>query len=649
MRPKPLIAAAALFPLAFGLVSGQPVQAEPTLERPYTDHAVIQRNKPVSLAGLAAGGSAVDITFAGRSLQTQADKDGRWQAMMEPVPAGGPYTLSVEDSDGRLELTDVMVGDVLLCSGQSNMEYPVYRALNPDAAVSGSEDDKLRLLTVPRSTALTPQAHLPDGAGWAVSGPDVVRDFSAVCYFTGRQLRADSDVPVGLIDASWGGSQIEAWLPAKAMEPLGIHGAQLGLLESYRKDPEAAMASFGETWESWWREAHGSTPWASTSEDADWNPVPETFPDWKVYDDPETENHYGRLWYSREVELTEAQADGAASISLGLFDDTDATWVNGHFIGSTSSWSDHRTYNVPQGILKPGSNTIMINVLNTYGQGGMMGPGEAIALKFGNGNTLPLGDDWQYRVVHQPDSGGPRPPWETVTGYTAIQNAMIAPLAGISLKAAIWYQGESNVGRADEYQPLLQALMDTWRDYFGKDLPVVIVQLPVYGAMPDTPVDSGWSGIREAQRKVALSDPQTGLAVTLDAGDRTDIHPANKLLVAERVSRILSILMEQTSGHEDGASPQSVAFDGNTIKITLPEGRYKVIGSNAPNAFEVCDTSGVCAWADARIEGRQVLVNLQKAADPREIRYCWGDAPVCNLFTSADVPVTPFQVEVPAR
>lgn len=641
----------ALLALCIGQAFASPLTgnaaAEPALDGPVSENGVLQRDTPIHLSGTAKKSASLTLSMAGQSLQTRAGDDGHWQAALPPLSAGGPYTLSIDDGTTVLDVQGLMIGDVLLCSGQSNMEYPVYRALNPDAMLSASADPDLRLLTVPHASALEPQTGLPDGSAWAPAAPDIVRDFSAVCYFTGKAMRAETDVPVGLIDASWGGSQIEAWLPADSLAQIGLYGDQLSQLEAYRNDPAAGMAAYGEVWEAWWTGEHGATPWTGQPEGEGWKPVPAGFPDWKAYGDPDTENHLGRLWYGRTVNLTEEQASGAASLSVGLFDDADATWLNGEFLGSTASWSDHRTYDVPAGVLKAGENTIIINVLNTYGQGGMMGPADVLALTTSAGETVPLSSDWQYRVVEQADDGGPRPPWETVSGYTTIHNAMIAPFRGTALAGAIWYQGESNAGRAGEYEVLLQALMENWRAYFGEGLPVTIVQLPGYGTMPAEPGPSGWSGIREAERQVALGDPQIGLAVTIDAGDRTDIHPPNKLVVANRVSEVFKILSGDSDGHEDGASPVSVEAKEASIRIELPVGEYQAIGADRLLAFSACETGGRCEWADASIEGRYISVDLPQALQPDTLRYCWGDAPLCNLFTGEGVPVTPFEVDLP--
>lgn len=621
--------------------------AAPVLDGVWRDNGVVQRGAPVAFSGKADPGSTVAVQLGPNVAETIAAEDGEWSVSLAALEAGGPFDLSVSDGSGELHHQNIMVGDVLLCSGQSNMEYPVYRALNPDSVMAEAGDARLRLLSVPKSAVVTPERSLPDEAGWLAATPETVRDFSAVCYFAGRALRARNDVAVGLIDASWGGSQIEAWLPFSQLEDAGNFASELEQLRLYERDTSAAMAAFGGHWEAWWMDAHnGTRPWASTSDGPDWSDAPDQMMDWKAYGDPALETHLGQVWFSRSFELTPEQARQAGRLSLGLFDDTDATWLNGKFLGSTSSWSDPRTYDVAEGHLQPGRNTIIVNVLNTYGQGGMLGPAGGVMLRLAGGDTIALGADWRYRKVDPAAGNGPSPAWEAVTGYTTIHNGMIAPLGHPALYAALWYQGESNAGRSHQYQGLLGKLTASWRARFGTDLPVVIVQLPVYGAMSDMPGPSGWAGIREAQRKVAVAEKDTGLAVVLDAGERLDIHPPNKLLVAQRILAVLEALKGGRTGAEDGIVPVRVTETGATVSLTLPAGDYRTIGSDRPIAFELCGAPDQCAWAKADLDGN--VIELEKPAETEAslVRYCWGDAPVCNLFTADDTPVSPFEMAI---
>lgn len=631
------------------ILPGLQLQAssEPVLSGPVMNSAVVQRERPIPLAGSGTPGSKVSIAFAGIDVTTSTDAAGAWQAALPAMPAGGPYTLSIQDPSGTTTYQDIMVGEVILCSGQSNMEFPVYRALNPDRVIDAATNPNLRLMTIPQVTSITPLKTLPEGTVWEGATPETVREFSAVCYLSGKALQEDRGIPVGLIDASWGGSQIEAWLSAADLEQVNGFSAQLHQLSLYARDKHAAMMAYGEEWERWWRAAYkGDVAWTGAGEGAGWKSAPTEMADWHTYDDPDTKDHLGRVWFSKSFTLSAAQARKDGALSLGLFDDTDATWINGHFLGSTSSWTDVRTYEVPASFLKAGKNTIIVNVRNTYGPGGMMGPADAVSLQLDSGDALPLGTDWSYKVISEDKPGGPQTPWESVSGYTTIHNAMTAPLSGYPLGGAIWYQGESNTDRGGQYQALLTQLIAHWRQDFGAELPVVVVQLPGYGALPDKAGPSGWSDVREAERRVALDDPKTGLAVTIDAGDRTDIHPPNKQLVADRVTDVFDVLTGRASGFADGIAPAHATLAEGAITMEMPADSLQVIGSNRPIAFQTCDASGSCEWAEASLKGETIKIDVPANMEPAEIRYCWGDAPLCNLFSDTDVPVAPFSLLV---
>ncbi|WP_300543156.1 sialate O-acetylesterase [Maricaulis sp.] len=608
----------------------------------FSDHMVVQRGAPVRIWGEAGPGETVDVFFDGARRTAQAGPDGAWSVSFPAREAGGPYDIAVETGGGAMaELSGVLVGDVWLCSGQSNMEYPVYRALNPDREIAGPHSDTIRLLTVPHDHRPQPLTRHAAALDWQRATPDSVRDFSAVCFFTGRELQAARpDVPLGLIDASWGGSRIEAWIGADRLRETGSFDSGLDLLNLYADDPTRAAAQFGETWQANWQAAHGTAPWASPG--ADWSPVP-GLSDYRTWDDPEVRDHLGMIWYTATFNLTAEQAGQAASLHLGGVDEVDATWVNGQFAGYTFGWGTPRHYTLPAGLLRPGENTLLVNVLNGWGAGGMTGPADRMRLEFDTGERVPIGTGWRYRVAAA--GGAPaRAPWESVGGLTTIHNGMVAPLGPIGLTGALWYQGESNTGRPGEYQDLLHTLLSHWRDQFGEGLPVFIVQLPDFGALQSGPVDSGWAGVREAQRQVALADPDAGLAVAIDLGDRFDIHPPNKQAVAARLVRSIESQLYGGELPAWGANPASVERADARIEIAFEGtgGGLAVIGNSRPAGFELCDSEG-CVFADAELDGTTVILTGDAAAPATYIRYCWADAPICNLYDTTGLPVGPFE------
>jgi sialate O-acetylesterase len=475
--------------------------AEPAslLASVFQDHAVLQRDRPIAVWGKAAAGETVSVSLDGQQASASVDASGRWSARLPAMGAGGPFTLVARAGSGATETrSDILIGDVWLCSGQSNMELTVSRSRNGEWVAARSADDRLRLLTVPHVDRVAPAADLPAGAAWRPAVPESVRGFSAACYFAGRELQGTLKVPMGLIVAAWGGSAAEAWTPDSGLRAAGGFDDRLDLLRLYRQDEAAANQRLGRMWEDWWR-THAkadSEPWqpgpAGTGE---WADVPEPMRNWKTWGVPLLARHDGLVWFRRTVTLTQAQASRSATLSLGAIDEVDETWVNGHAIRNTFGWGSDRTYALPAGVLRAGENVIVVNVLSTWDAGGMTGPANKLALTFDDGTKVALGSGWRYQVVPLEIGRPPRAPWESVAGLTTLYNGMIAPLGPFGVRGAVWYQGETNADAPAGYQAVLAGLMSGWRSQLGAELPFVIVQLPGFGPTPTAPVESGWSDV----------------------------------------------------------------------------------------------------------------------------------------------------------
>lgn len=626
--------------------AGAPAAASaPGFASPFGEHMVLQRDRPLVLRGHAAPGAELEVVLLEHSAAVVADDDGRWRATLPPLPAGGPHTVELRQHGRAVTvLNDVLVGDVWLCSGQSNMEYPV-------SAATGSRRDAytpqpaIRLLTVGHDSATRPREVFSRAADWQRAEAAAIREFSAVCYLFARDLAASEDVPTGLVQASWGSSRIEAWLSTGALERLGGFGTGLEQLSTWNDDRAAGLRAFGTAWQDWWTREVSATdqPWRDAAVAAGWPGAP--LRNWKTWGDPELEQHNGMVWYVNSVELSAAQAAQDAELALGGIDEVDLTWVNGVLVGTQFGWGTPRRYPVSADVLKPGRNSIVVNVLSTWDAGGLVGPAEDMALEFAGGR-VPLGDGWRYRRAPA-GLASPRAPWGSINSLAGLHNAMLAPLAGLPLRGALWYQGESNAGEPESYRALLAALTDDWRRLFAAaDLPVIVVQLPNFGARPRSPVDSGWAAIRDAQRQVALAEPATGLVVTLDAGDDFDLHPPNKQVVASRAAAVARALTYGAGGTADGHSPLAARRDGDEIAIEFAAGSgLMVVGDARPVAFELCtDAPGSCRYADARLAGD--VIRLASPDGANRVRHCWADAPVCNLFGAGGLPVGSFEIAV---
>ena len=618
----------------------------------FQDHAVVQRDVPVRVWGSAPAGQPVDLEIAGQSVRTRADESGAWSAELSALPAGGPHTLRARSGGQTRAVEDVLVGDVFLCSGQSNMAFEVRATRNAARMIRSAQDPTIRMMTVPLVSDPFPQDELPEGARWEVASPETVESWSAVCYAFAREVKqAAGDVPIGLIHSSWGGSNIRAWMDAEALRTVGGHDEALRALATYTEDEAAAQQTFGRMWEAWWHrrtgDAVGTEPWQPAT-GAGWPAAPAGLGDWTAWDG--LQGFTGMLWFRTTVELTADQAAAGGALDLGAVDEVDETWINGEVIGNTFGYGTERTYAVPAGVLQAGENGIVVNVLNTWSTGGLIGDPGLRALRLGDGTRVPL-TDWQYQPVDRSVGQPPRAPWESVAGLSTIHNAMVAPLGPLPLRGVLWYQGESNTGEAATYRAELEALVAQWRRQFGGGpdgdrLPALVVQLPNFGAPATAPGASGWAEVREAMRLVARDDPQVGLAVTIDLGETADIHPIQKLEVGRRLARVARRVVYDEAVAASGPRPLRAERRDGEVLVALGDVTDGLVvrGDRRPLGFELCgDGDASCRYAEARVEGEAVAVALDGHAASR-VRYAWADNPVVNLYDGSGVPVGPFEI-----
>jgi sialate O-acetylesterase len=327
--------------------------------------------------------------------------------------------------------------------------------------------------------------------------------------------------------------------------------------------------------------------------------------------------------------------------------------VNGHIIRNTFGWGTKRTYGLPKGTLRPGTNVVVINVLSTYDAGGMMGPADAMSITLADGTQVPIGDRWQYRTVPLSVGRPPRAPWETHHGLTTLYNAMIAPLGPYGIRAVAWYQGESNADTAAEYVSRLRELMGSWRQQFdAPDLPFLIVQLPNFGAVPTRPVESDWANLREAQRRAVAADRHAGLAVTIDIGEPGDLHPGNKREVGRRLARVAEHVVYGQSVPPSGPTATAARLEGGRIVVTFANvtGSLVTYSSNTAIGFELCGAGpGSCRYVTGSVEATRILLSIASDAPaPTRVRFCWGPSPISNLSDGSGLPAGPFELAIEA-
>lgn len=629
-------------------------QTPPSLLAPvFQDHAVVQRGKPLPVFGKAAPGSAVTVSLAGRSATATAGEDGRWTVTLPPLVAGGPFVLEAR-ADGRSQkVSDVLAGDVWLCSGQSNMEMPTNRVINGAAEAEASANDQIRLLQIPRAGAATPQDAFAAPTPWKLAGPDSVPEFSAACYFFGRELQRTSKVPIGLIHPSWGGTAIQAWMSRPTLAGQKIYDEPLRILAAHAADPAKAEADWQKAQEAWWTAhlpAPAGKPWSAPDlDDSAWPSLRPTT-QWEGLSIPELAEFDGTVWMRTTVEVTPAQAMAGGDLAYGPVDDIDSTFVNGVLVGGTEGWDVPRRYAVPPGVLKAGRNVVAVRVFDGGAGGGPWGPAEKRGITFRDGSFAQLAPDWRWRIAAPLSTTGAPPyaPWIANSGLSTLYNGMVAPLGPYALKGFTWYQGEANVQEADIYARLLPAMIADWRSRFAApDAPFLVVQLAGFGPYATEPVNSQWAALRDAQRRVVGADPRAGLAVAIDIGDRFDIHPTNK----QEVGRRLALHARRLDGEAVAAfSPSPVsatrAAGAATIAFAHAESGLVVYGGDRPMGFELCDATA-CRFVDATAQGASVRLTVPAGMTPTRVRYAWADSPIVNLYNHAGLPATPFEIPLP--
>ena len=619
------------------------------LPRLVSDGMVLQRDADVSVWGWAAPREAVSVTFLGQTYRATAGADGKWAVKLPRLKAGGPFEMNVAASN-RLVVKNILVGDVWLCSGQSNMELPMARVRDKyPAEVANATNPYIRQFDAPMTYVFKgPQADLPGGA-WAAADPQTVLKFSAIGYFFAKELYARYKVPIGLIKAAVGGTPAEAWLSPEALKAFP---PQQQLAEKYKdstlvagiKQQEQAVTT------AWYRQLHqadlgearGQQPWYAPAYDAS---------SWKTMQIPGYWADQGLgpvngvVWFRKEIDVPAGMVGPAARLELGTIVDADSVYLNGRFVGTTSYQYPPRKYDLPAGVLQPGKNVLVVRVINSSGRGGF-----TLDKKYqltAGGQALDLRGPWQYQLgtTAQPLPG------TTTFQYQpgGVYNGMISPLLPHAIKGVIWYQGESNTARSVDYQAQFTSLIADWRKHFNQPkLPFLYVQLANFMGVKEQPSESSWAQLRDIQRRV-LAVPNTAMAVITDVGEWNDIHPLDKQTPGHRLA-----LAAQKVAYGDakvvasGPLFQGVQTTGNkaTLSFASTGGGLVAKGGEPLKGFAVAGPDKKFVWAQARVEGNKVVVWSDRVPKPVAVRYAWADNPEgANLYNKEGLPASPFTTE----
>ncbi len=627
--------------------------AQIRLPRLVSDGMVLQCGTATRIWGDASPGEDVKISFIDSVYLVKTDANGKWQVKLDIPAAGGPYQMKLEGRNEIL-LNNILVGEVWVSSGQSNMDLTMERAspLYPDI-IKNSENSKIRYFEVPdRYNFKQPQEDL-EGGSWMSASPETILRFSAVSYFFAKELNEKYGVPVGIINASLGGSPAEAWMSESSLEAFPEH---LKEMQRFKSDSLiAAITAYDRANSKSWHQAlragdegfrDPEKPWFLPGlNDRKWNEF--TVPGYWSDSYPEWQN--GVFWFRKEFVLPAEPAGQDAMLLLGRIIDSDSVYLNGVFVGTTSYRYPPRRYPLPDGLLKAGKNTLTVRVISSGGKGGFV-PDKDYKITTAAGE-IDLSGRWKINAGAL---------MEAMKGSTTIRfkpgglyNAMIAPLLDYSIRGVIWYQGEANTSRYAEYATLFPAMIGCWRTgWQNTDLPFLYVQLPNYMEATPEPEFSSWAFLREAQT-AALKLPNTAMAVAIDLGEWNDIHPLNKKDVGHRLAlKAREMVYGENGLLTGGPEYSSVEFRGDTAVVSFSNlGKGLVTqGQTEPGGFSLAGKDGRFYRANARLDGDEVLVWSGKVCQPVAVRYAWDDNPdTANLFNTEGLPVAPFRTDMLGR
>ena len=589
--------------LGAGLLACVPGVQDLSLPSVLSDHMVLQRELPVSIWGRGAPGATVEVEFGGKSVQTEVGGDGSWELELPPLEASAEgRPLSVSSGTEALVLEDVVVGEVWICSGQSNMEWSVDSVDEADAARELA-DPRLRMFTGERISTAQRQFDVP--GSWSPATADSVGAFSAVGHWFGRELLEAFDVPIGLVHVSWGGSSVQAWTSMETLAAMAPGRALIDVWEGAdaRVEAEIASLSAGSFDDSAWEVGTLPASFAALGHDID-----------------------GVIWFRRTVELPDDWRGQALELQLGQIDDLDRTFVNGVQVGASSNWQAQRNYSIPAELTTDGRLALAVRVDDTGGGGGFHG-GTSLELTSPGGEVLSIEGEWRLREVDAPRllTANVKP--------AHLYEGMLRPVSKTTTRGAIWYQGEANatVDNHHEYAELFPAFVSDFRATFGRpELPFGVVQLPLFSRNDD----GYWRypSARQAQLETYWALPDIGLAVTLELGDPSDIHPRRKREVGERLARWA--LVDVYGAHEGPAMapiPLGAAIEGDAVRVrfdTFGDALRVADGGSRVRGFEVESAKGEWRTVEAALDGgADVLLDCSAVEGPVRVRYAWQNTP----------------------
>jgi len=607
------------------ILSIQSASAKICLPKLINDKMILQRDTELKIWGWADKGEKITLRFKGQYYDTETDDTGKWSVLLPPQKAGGPFIMEINE----IVIRDILIGDVWLCSGQSNMETPIARLVDMFPEIDVSNNHMIRYYKVPTQESVeSPQNSIAGNAQWHSAISSDVMNWTALAYFFAQEAYAHTNIPQGMLVSSLGGSAIESWISQEHLQEF----PRLLLDKVALEDKRLAETD------------KGSGKWSSKDlDDSEWQTI-EMPGRWRE----SGLNTKGIIWYRKDFNVLPSMQGKHAKLYMGTMVNSDSVFINGHFIGSTSYEYPPRKYDIPAGVLIEGKNNITVKLTANSGNGGFV---EDKPYKIvGEDAIIDLTGIWKYKVgkdLQESEQFAERLNNLKKVG-SGLYNGMIYPIRDYKVTGAIWYQGESNTGRPKEYTTLLNSLIADWRGLWSMpEMPFLLVQLPNLGKKPEKPSESGWAGVREAQLKTSLSVPHTALAVTYDIGEWNDIHPLNKKDVAHRLFLGARKMVYGEKIVSSGPIYKEMKIEGDKIILTFT-GTEKGLASKSGSLrhFAIAGDDKNFVWADAVIKGNKVIVSNPDIPNPVAVRYAWSNNPQeANLINKEGLLASPFRTD----